>query len=75
MAVSWLLDVNFVLASRWVTHQHHHAARAWIDSVERFYTCAITELGFVRVSLGTSYKATWSEVQEALEKLHQRTWL
>ena len=28
LAVSWLLDVNVVLASRWTTHSDHLAARA-----------------------------------------------
>lgn len=71
--MSWLLDVNFILASRWVTHPDHVAVKAWIDSIDKFYTCAITELGFVRISLSAGYKATWSEVQQALQKLHERS--
>jgi predicted nucleic acid-binding protein len=70
--VSWLLDVNLVLASRWTTHSDHPAAKAWIDSADEFYTCAITELGFLRISLSAAYQATWNEAQEALEKLHAR---
>jgi len=70
--VSWLLDVNLVLASRWTTHSDHLAARAWIDSADEFYTCAITELGFLRISLSAAYEASWNEAQEALEKLHAR---
>jgi len=27
-----LLDVKLVLASRWTTHSHHLAAKAWIES-------------------------------------------
>jgi len=27
--MSWLLDVNFLLASRWTTHADHAAVRAW----------------------------------------------
>ena len=70
--MSWLLDVNMILASRWTTHAEHVAAKAWIDSVSEFYTCAISELGFVRISLSVAYRATWDEVQETLKKLHAR---
>lgn len=70
--MSWLLDVNFILASRWTTHPDHRAARAWINSLNLFYTCAITELGFLRISLSIAYGATWDEVREALERLHAR---
>jgi len=70
--MSWLLDVNLILASRWTTHPDHPAAKAWIDSVDKFYTTAITELGFVRISLSIAYRATWDETQETLEKLHGR---
>lgn len=70
--MSWLLDVNLILASRWTTHPEHPAAKAWIDSVDKFYTTAITELGFVRISLSGAYRATWDEVQETLKKLHSR---
>ena len=58
--MSWLLDVNFILASRWTTHPDHAAAKSWIDSVGAFSTCAITELGFLRISLGPAYQATWT---------------
>jgi predicted nucleic acid-binding protein len=70
--VSWLLDVNMVLATRWTTHAQHPAAKAWIDSVGEFSTCAISELGFVRISLSVAYRATWEETQESLKKLHTR---
>ena len=61
-----------ILASRWTTHVQHVAAKSWIDAASKFYTCAITELGFVRISLSVAYQATWDEVQESLDKLHQR---
>lgn len=70
--MSWLLDVNMVLATRWTTHADHPAAKAWIDSVGEFYTCAISELGFVRISLSVAYGASWEQTQEALAKLHFR---
>ena len=64
--------MNFILASRWTTHPEHQAAKAWVDSVSEFHTCAITELGFVRISLSAAYQATWNETQESLKKLHTR---
>jgi predicted nucleic acid-binding protein len=70
--VSWLLDVNLILASRWTTHAQHLTAKAWVDSVGEFHTCAIAELGFIRISLSSAYQATWDEVQESLAKLHAR---
>jgi hypothetical protein len=70
--MSWLLDVNLLLASRWTTHHDHLAAKAWIDSVDKFYTTAIVELGFVRISLSGAYRASWDETQETLKKLHER---
>jgi predicted nucleic acid-binding protein len=70
--MSWLLDVNLILASRWTTHPDHLAAKAWIASVDKFYTTAIAELGFVRISLSSAYRANWGETQETLQKLHGR---
>jgi predicted nucleic acid-binding protein len=67
--VIWLLDVNLILASRWTTHSRHLDAKIWIDSVAEFHTCAITELGFLSVSLSSGYQATWAEAQESLAKL------
>lgn len=70
--MSWLLDVNMILASRWTTHPDHLKSKSWIDSTGEFHTCAITELGFVRISLSGAYAAAWDEVQEALAKLQAR---
>jgi uncharacterized protein len=70
--VNWLLDVNLILASRWATHSDHQAAKAWLDSITGFHTCAISELGFVRISLSSAYGATWDDIQASLKKLHAR---
>lgn len=47
-----LLDVNVLVALAWDSHVHHVAARRWFDEVGRrgWATCAVTEMGFVRVS-------------------------
>lgn len=68
----WLLDVNMILASRWTTHPDHLRSKSWVDLAGEFHTCAITELGFIRISLSSAYRATWDETQEALAKLQAR---
>ena len=46
-----LLDVNVLLALAWPNHQFHRAAVARLErSRERWATCAVTELGFIRLS-------------------------
>ena len=70
--MSWLLDVNLLLASRWISHPDHAAAQKWLASVDQFYNSAITELGFVRISLSKAYGATWDETLATLGKFQQR---
>ena len=46
-----LLDVNVLLALVWPNHQFHRAARYRLERDEdRWATCALTQLGFVRLS-------------------------
>ncbi|HEY1107298.1 MAG TPA: TA system VapC family ribonuclease toxin [Opitutaceae bacterium] len=52
----YLADVNLLLALAWPQHSHHQRALAWWNSLtaqDRLATCAITELGFVRISMQT----------------------
>ena len=45
-----LLDVNALLAALWAAHQHHARFRAWAQSEPgELATCALTELGYLRV--------------------------
>lgn len=51
--MTWLLDVNALLALAHAAHVHHDRAQAWVKSLkgtDRVATCAITELGFVRIA-------------------------
>lgn len=50
--MSYLLDVNVLLALAWPNHVHHGAARAWFAAAHRegWLTCPVTESGFIRVS-------------------------
>jgi len=46
-----LLDVNVLLALAWPNHQFHAAATRRLESSSnRWATCALTELGFIRLS-------------------------
>ena len=57
--MTYLLDVNALLAFRYAKHMHYTRVRHWLERQEvnergalRLATCAITELGFVRVATG-----------------------
>lgn len=54
-----LLDVNVLLALAWPNHQHHRAAHRWFgeEGGTGWATCALTGLGFVRLSSNPVYTA------------------
>jgi toxin-antitoxin system PIN domain toxin len=70
--MSWLIDVNILLASRWKTHADHEAVREWLDAQPEFHTTPIVELGFMRVSLSPAYSATWKDAHRSLTSLLSR---
>ena len=70
--MSYLLDVNMLLASRWQTHTDHAAVRDWLSGLSEFYTTPIVELGFMRVSLSPAYAATWNNAHRSLSDLLNR---
>jgi hypothetical protein len=51
LAVVGLLDVNVLVALLVPEHQHHNAAIEWFttDGRQGWATCAVTELGLIRV--------------------------
>lgn len=53
----FLLDVNVLLALAWPNHQFHSDARIWFRKHARqgWATCAVTELGFVRLSSNPAF--------------------
>lgn len=71
--MSYLLDVNVLLASRWQTHTDHEAVRDWLEGLPEFYTTPIVELGFMRVSLSPAYAATWKNAHRSLSDLLNRS--
>jgi len=69
--MSWLLDVNVLVALLWESHLHHESAVTWFieHRAERWATCNLTELGFLRVSMqaaGLKRGLTFIEAFETL---------
>ena len=66
-----LPDVNVLLAIAWPNHQHHAAAVAWFEEAaeDGWATCALTELGFVRISANPSFTRQPASPASALEVL------
>jgi len=46
-----LLDLNILTALLWPAHEHHDSAHRWFNARAnaRWATCALTQLGFVRI--------------------------
>jgi uncharacterized protein len=56
----------------WDSHVHHAAAVRWFEDAERWATCSVTELGFVRVSSNPKvlpHAVTVAEALAVLERL------
>ncbi|WP_042724958.1 PIN domain-containing protein [Chthoniobacter flavus] len=71
--MSFLLDVNLLLACGWQTHVEHARALAWLDGQSEFYTCALVELGFIRVSMGPGFRALFTDTLPALREIKSRS--
>jgi uncharacterized protein len=52
-----LLDLNILAALLWPAHEHHEAAHRWLGARRkgRWATCAITELGLIRLISNPSF--------------------
>jgi len=63
--VSKLPDVNLLVAMSKADHPHHQRACVWRKANARFTTCAITELGLVRVliQLGTEPQDAFAQLK------------
>ena len=60
-----LLDVNVLLAIAWPNHQFHAAAIVALSGRNRWATCALTQLAFIRLSSNPAAVATAKSPQEA----------
>ena len=67
--MSHLLDVNFLVACGWRSHVDHRAARRWLEAQRHFYTCPLTQLGFLRVSISPAFRATFEDARGVLQDL------
>lgn len=69
----YLFDVNTLVALGHTGHVHHAKAVAWfaaaLASANGFHTCAITELGFVRVAVTVGLQPDVSVARAALDAL------
>jgi toxin-antitoxin system PIN domain toxin len=64
-----LLDVNVLLAIAWPNHQFHASAIAALSSRSRWATCALTQLGFIRLSSNPAAIPTAKSPEEATSLL------
>jgi toxin-antitoxin system PIN domain toxin len=69
--VTYLLDVNVLIALFDSGHRHHEAAHRWLLAVglPSFATCPLTENGFVRIVSGSSYPTAQISTAETLAAL------
>ena len=68
----YLLDVNALVALGFVNHEFHERVSRWIQSSRplQLATCAITELGFIRVlSQAMAYGLTVAQARTLLLRL------
>lgn len=68
-----LLDINLLIALGHASHDHHSRAIDWFGSMQKanatLCTCAITELGFVRVTVQAGLQADVQSARKALAAL------
>ena len=68
--MKWLLDVNALVALAHEGHAEHSRVISWfasmIGSEATLATCAITEIGFVRVSIQAGFEDNAPDASETL---------
>ena len=73
--MNWLLDVNALVALAHQGHADHLPVIYWfaslIGTASRLGTCAITEIGFVRVSIQAGFESNAPAAAETLRGLKQ----
>jgi len=71
--VTYLLDVNLLIAFCDPFHAHHQLAHQWFAAEKRraWATCPLTENGFVRITSGSAYPGGHGTVIEQLEQLRR----
>jgi toxin-antitoxin system PIN domain toxin len=69
--VSYLLDVNLLVACAWSGHAFHAQANRWLNEAVEFATAPVTQMGFMRVSMSPGYGASFGDAQTALRAILQ----
>jgi len=66
-----LLDLNILTALLWPAHEHHEAAHRWFGGRRngRWATCALTELGLMRLVTNPSFSREALSPADALTLL------
>ncbi len=68
-----LLDINTLIALAHTGHEHHKRATAWYKTLPvattTLCTCAITELGFLRVTVQAGLQSDVAAARKALSAL------
>ena len=73
--MSYLLDVNVLIALAWPTHVHHVAAQTWFLTTGRraWATCPLTQTAFVRISSNPKFIDGAVTPNQAIELLAEVT--
>lgn len=66
-----LLDINILTALLWPTHEHHDVAHRWFGArgAGPWATCALTQLGFVRIVSNPAFSRDALSPMEAIALL------
>jgi uncharacterized protein len=69
--VTFLLDINVLVALFDAAHIHHEPAHRWFSSIGlvSWATCPLTENGFIRVISNPAYKGAAASPEEAGHRL------
>ena len=69
--MTYLLDVNVMLALSWPAHIFHHPAERWFGRVgaKSWATCPMVEAGFVRILSNPAFSAQAVSLTEAVRAL------
>ena len=73
--MTFLLDLNLLLALAWSSHVHHDLAHGWFESEDspHWATCPVTQLGFIRLSSNPSFTNDAVTPDAALDMLRAMT--
>lgn len=69
--MTYLLDVNVLLALFDPVHEHHEAAHRWFEGEKKWASCSITELGFLRILANPSYPGRLGKIDHLSKMFRQ----